>query len=73
MNKFKCHSDFLLLRALFFMPLSFFLLHLVIMDSDRDTFHVVIKLPFSRPDDFTEPPSVNIKWCVFLLVILLIL
>ncbi|CEI96693.1 hypothetical protein RMCBS344292_10850 [Rhizopus microsporus] len=28
------------------------------MESDKDTFHVVIKLPFPRPNDFVEPPSI---------------
>ncbi|CEG82687.1 hypothetical protein RMATCC62417_16725 [Rhizopus microsporus] len=28
------------------------------MESDKDTFHVVIKLPFPRPNDFAEPPSI---------------
>jgi len=26
---------------------------------DKDTFHVVIRLPFKRPQGFVEPPSVN--------------
>jgi hypothetical protein len=30
------------------------------MESDKDTFHVVIKLPFPRPNDFAEPPSVSL-------------
>lgn len=42
----------------------FFLLFIIkrrkIMESDQDTFHVVIRLPFKRPAGFIEPPAVSL-------------